>query len=63
METDTTKVRPQLVGMNVGDEINFPIEKLRTVRAQASELGAILDRKYRTKMDRVLRLLFVYRDK
>lgn len=63
METDMTKVRPQLVGMNVGDEIHFPLEKLRTVRAQASELGAIYDRKYRTKMDRVTRLLYVFREK
>ena len=53
MNTLEIKIRPALVEMNVGDEIVFPIEKLRSVRAQASELGAILDRKYSTRMSRV----------
>ena len=57
MNTLEIKIRPALVEMNVGDEIVFPIEKLRSVRAQASELGAILDRKYSTRMSRVERTL------
>lgn len=62
MNTLEIKIRPALVEMNVGDEIVFPIEKLRSVRAQASELGAILDRKYSTKMSRVERTLTVKRE-
>ncbi len=62
MNTLEIKIRPALVEMNVGDEIVFPIEKLRSVRAQASELGAILDRKYTTKMNRIERTLTVKRE-
>lgn len=62
MNTLEIKIRPALVEMNVGDEIIFPIEKLRSVRAQASELGAILDRKYSTRMSRVERTLTVKRE-
>ena len=62
MNTLEIKIRPALVEMNVGDEIVFPIEKLRSVRAQASELGAILDRKYSTRMSRVERTLTVKRE-
>lgn len=62
MNTLEIKIRPALVKMNVGDEIVFPIEKLRSVRAQASELGAILDRKYTTKMNRIERTLTVKRE-
>ena len=62
MNTQEIKIRPALVEMNVGDEIVFPIEKLRSVRAQASELGAILDRKYSTRMSRVERTLTVKRE-
>ena len=62
MNTLEIKIRPALVEMNVGDEIVFPIEKLRSVLAQASELGAILDRKYSTRMSRVERTLTVKRE-
>lgn len=62
MNTLEIKIRPALVEMNVGEEIVFPIEKLRSVRAQASELGAILDRKYSTRMSRVERTLTVKRE-
>ena len=62
MNTLEIKIRPALVELNVGDEIVFPIEKLRSVRAQASELGAILDRKYTTKMNRIERTLTVKRE-
>lgn len=62
--TDTTvKIRPALVEMKVGDEMFFPIAKLRSVRAQASELGAILDRRYVTRMCREDRTLWVRREK
>lgn len=36
----SAKIRPSLIALNVGDEISFPIEKLKSVRTQASELGA-----------------------
>jgi hypothetical protein len=45
-------VRPALVAMKVGDSLEFSIKKLKSVRTQASELGAIMDRRYATRMDR-----------
>lgn len=39
----------------------FPIERLKTVRTQASELGAIYDRVYTTTTDRVERTIEVKR--
>ena len=49
----SAKIRPSLIALNVGDEISFPIEKLKSVRTQASELGAIMSRQYTTKTDRI----------
>lgn len=63
MNDVSVKIRPALVEMKVGDEKVFPIEKLRSVRTQASELGAILDRKYVTRMCRNDRTLWVMREK
>lgn len=46
------KIRPLLLSMNVGESVVFPISRLKSVRTQASELGAIYERKYVTKMNR-----------
>ena len=35
------KIRPALVALEVGDTVTFPISRLKSVRTQASELGAI----------------------
>ncbi|WP_289198751.1 hypothetical protein [Bacteroides acidifaciens] len=43
MENITKKIRPTLLGMAIGEIITFPIEKLKSVRVQASELGAMFD--------------------
>ena len=56
------KIRPILTNMEVGVSTNFPIEKLKTVRTQASELGAILSRRYKTKTDRVKKVIIVTRE-
>lgn len=45
-------VRPALIALRVGQSLTFPITKLKSIRTQASELGAILGRQYSTKMDR-----------
>lgn len=39
----------------------FPISRLKSVRTQASELGAIYERKYVTKMNRDDRTVEVFR--
>lgn len=55
------KVRPLLVKMQVNETLIFPICRLKTVRTQASELGAIYDRAYSTKTDRVAKTIEVTR--
>lgn len=57
----SAKIRPSLIALNVGDEISFPIEKLKSVRTQASELGAIMSRQYTTKTDRINHIINVKR--
>ena len=51
MAENQVKVRPALTDLKVGGEITFPIAKTKSVRAQASDLGLILDRKYQTETD------------
>lgn len=46
------KIRPALVALEVGDTVTFPISRLKSVRTQASELGAIYNRKFKTRTDR-----------
>lgn len=54
-------MRPQLVALAVGDSIVFPIEKLKSLRTQASELGAILNRYFTTVTDRQARTITIIR--
>ena len=53
MVENSEKIRPSLIVLNVGEEISFPIEKFKSVRTQASELGGIMSRQYTTKTDRI----------
>lgn len=61
MYDSTQKIRPALVGMNVGDTIEFHISRLKSVRTQASELGAIYNRQFTTRTDRANQLIEVRR--
>lgn len=61
MNEYTQKIRPILVEMQVGDSVTFPIARLKSVRTQASELGAIYNRQFTTKTDRVAQTIEVRR--
>lgn len=61
METLKTKVRPVLMGLEVGETVVFPIEKMKTVRTQASEIGAIHNRLFTTSTSRIERTITVTR--
>ncbi|NPD83035.1 hypothetical protein HPS57_13780 [Prevotella sp. PINT] len=52
MVENLEKIRPALVALEVGDAIVFPISRLKSVRTQASELGAIFNRRFKTKTNR-----------
>lgn len=61
MEENNVKLRPALYAMAVGETLTFPISRLKSVRTQASELGAMYDRQYSTKTDRVAKTIEVTR--
>lgn len=52
MVENLEKIRPVLVALEVGDTVSFPISRLKSVRTQASELGAIYNRQFTTKTNR-----------
>ena len=53
MKKISEKIRPSLIALMVGEAVMFPISRMKSVRTQASELGAILNRQYTTRTDRV----------
>ncbi|WP_274946346.1 hypothetical protein [Paramuribaculum intestinale] len=61
MTENVLKIRPALVELKVGETISFPISRLKSVRTQASELGAIYERQFKTKTDRVAKTIEVTR--
>lgn len=61
MTEKQVKVRPALTAMQVGENLTFPIEKTKSVRAQSSDLGLILDRTYQTVTSREDRTITVTR--
>ena len=52
MVENLEKIRPALTAFEVGDAVVFPISRLKSVRTQASELGAIFNRRFKTKTNR-----------
>ena len=52
MAENMEKIRHALVALEVGDTVTFPISRLKSVRTQASELGAIYNRQFKTRTDR-----------
>ena len=52
MAENMEKIRPALVALEVGDTVTFPISRLKSVRTQASELGAVYNRQFKTRTDR-----------
>lgn len=61
MAENTQKIRPVLIELEVGGTISFPISRLKSVRTQASELGAIYERQFKTRTDRVAKTIEVTR--
>ena len=55
------KMRKQIIELNVGESVAFPIEKMKTIRAQTSELNCIMQRVYATKLNRDDRTIVVTR--
>ncbi len=52
MAENLEKIRPVLTALEVGATVTFPISRLKSVRTQASELGAIYNRQFKTRTNR-----------
>ncbi|MBM6674457.1 hypothetical protein [Marseilla massiliensis] len=61
MAENLEKIRPVLTALEIGDTVSFPISRLKSVRTQASELGVIYNRQFKTKTDREKRVIIVKR--
>ena len=61
MDEISTKIRPALVSLEVGESMEFPIEKMKSVRTQASKLGMILNRQFKTRTNRETYTIMVTR--
>ena len=61
MNIMSMKMRPAIEAMLVSEKLDFPIQKLNSVRTTASELGAIHDRHYVTRADRDRKIISVTR--
>ncbi len=61
MTNNFVKIRPAIMAMAVGETIEFPIAKLKSVRTQASEIGAITERRYTTRTNREARTISITR--
>ena len=57
------KIRPVLVALQIGETVDFPSARLKSVRTQASELGAIFNRLFTTKTNRIAQIISVKRIK
>ena len=61
MTENLEKIRPALAALEVGDSVTFHISRLKSVRTQASELGAIHNRQFKTKTNREEQTIIVKR--
>lgn len=52
MEENQVTVNATLRGMEIGGMATYPIVKMKSIRVQATELGVILSRKYKTALNR-----------
>ena len=57
------KIRPVLVALQIGETVDFPIARLKSVRTQASELGAIFNHQFTTRTNRISQIISVKRIK
>lgn len=55
------KIRPAISALQVGEEVSFPITRVKSVRTQASELGMIEEKTFQTWTDRDTRVITVKR--
>ena len=60
MEKETTK--DEIKKMEVGETASFPIERFAVIRTYAYEVGLLMNRTYRTAIDKEKRTITVVRE-
>jgi hypothetical protein len=63
MEENVMKIRPMLRNMKVGESLVFPISKTKSIRTQATELGAFEHMKFKTRINRLEQQITVWKEK
>lgn len=58
---ENLRIKPAIEAMQVGDDIPFPLEKLGSVKTTACTSGLVLNRRYKTKVNRAGRVVSVIR--
>ncbi len=54
-------IRPKINGLEIGQEVSFPLSNLSSVKVTASDLGLAFGRKYTTRISRSEGLIYVSR--
>lgn len=50
-QKSTQSVRPLLRGLEIGDTVSFPVNRIRVVRSTATELAETMSKRYSVKKD------------
>lgn len=62
-ERNKTPLRSVIRDLSMGESIDFPIDRLQSVKTTCTDLGLIYERKFKTKTNRVKKTISVTRIK
>ena len=62
-ERNKTPLRSVIRDLSEGESIDFPIDRLQSVKTTCTDLGLIYERKFKTKTNRVKKTISVTRIK
>lgn len=62
-ERNKTPLRSVIRDLSIGESIDFPIDRLQSVKTTCTDLGLIYERKFKTKTNRVKKTISVTRIK
>lgn len=62
-ERNKTPLRSVIRDLSEGESIDFPIDRLQSVKTTCTDLGLIYERKFKTKTNRVTKTISVTRIK
>lgn len=59
---ESANMKGKVTNLGIGETVEFPIEKLNIIRTYAYEVGLKAERKYKTAVDKVRRVITVTRE-